>query len=280
MRHSLSHKPRNPLNTMTTCKPMRSLLIALLLVSSIAHGADWRESPAIAALFDEAGVSGTFVLYDLRRDQLSGFNPERATTRFVPASTFKIPHTLIGLATGAVADVDEKIPYDGAAVPFPDWARDMSLREAIAVSNAAIYQQLAQRVGIADERDYVARLDYGNGEIGDVVDQFWLRGPLAISAIEQTQFLARLVNNELPFTAEQQRIAREIVELERGSDWVLYGKTGWQNAPEPGVGWWVGWIERRGQLYTFALNIDIRSPADAPKRIAIGKAALRSADLL
>ncbi len=259
-------------------KPMFTAL--LLLLAASAQASTWKDAPAIAALFDAANVTGTFVLFDPQRETLTGYNRERAATRYVPASTFKIPHTLIGLATGAVASVDEKLPYDGTPVPFPEWARDMSLREAIAVSNAAIYQQLARRIGLARERDYLSRLNYGNGQVGDVVDTFWLRGPLQISAIEQTQFLARLTRDELSFTSEQQGIAREIVEIERGDGWVLYGKTGWQNAPEPGVGWWVGWIEKKGSIYTFALNLDIRTPSDASKRIELGKASLRALKLL
>ncbi len=260
---------------------MRVLLATLLLsLNCAAQAADWHDAPAVAALFERAGVSGTFALYDPQRQTLTGHDRARAETRYVPASTFKIPHTLIGLATGTVRDVDEKLPYDGEPVPFPEWARDMSLREAIAVSNAAIYQQLARRIGLARERDYLARLGYGNGETGDRVDTFWLRGPLRISAIEQTKFLARLAALQLPFDEAQQRIAQRIVELERGDDWVLYGKTGWQNAPDAGVGWWVGWVERRGEIYTFALNLDIRTPDDAPRRIELGRAALRALDLI
>ena len=259
---------------------MKALTLVLTLLLAATQANAWSDERAITRLFDEAGVTGTFALYDTQQKTVRGHNRERAATRYVPASTFKIAHTLIGLATGAVSDVDEQLPYDGSAVPFPEWAHDMSLREAIAVSNAAIYQQLARRIGIERERDYVSRLDYGNGETGDDVAHFWLRGPLQISALEQTEFLARLTADALPFSAEQQRIARSIVELERGEDWVLYGKTGWQNAPQPGVGWWVGWIDKQGDIYTFALNIDIRSAADAARRIELGKASLRALGFL
>lgn len=49
-------------------------------------------------------------------------------------------------------------------------------------------------------RANVSRLGYGNAEIGQVVDNFWLVGPLKISAMEQTRFLLRLAQ-ELPFPA-------------------------------------------------------------------------------
>src|SRR4051794_8661682 len=36
--------------------------------------------------------------------------------------------------------------------------------------------------------------------IGDALDRFWLDGPRKISAIEQTEFLARLLGRKLPVT--------------------------------------------------------------------------------
>ena len=83
-------------------------------------------------------------------------------------------------------------------------------------------------------------LHYGNEEPGDVVDMFWLRGPLQISAVEQTLFLARLAQNELPFTEAAQAATREIILLEQGDNWALYGKTGTAMYYSPPLGWWVG----------------------------------------
>ena len=49
---------------------------------------------------------------------------------------------------------------------------------------------------------------------------------------------------------------------------------GWQNGPNPGVGWWVGWVEKGGRTYPFALNLDIRQRADGELRQQLGRAAL------
>ena len=241
-----------------------------------AHASEWTASADVAALFKQAGVTGTFVVYDIDADRYLGYNRSRAETRFVPASTFKIANTMIGLSVGAVENVDEVLPYGGEPQPFKSWDRDMSLREAIALSNATIYQVLARRIGLERMRKNVTELQYGNSDIGTRVDTFWLEGPLAISAVEQSRFLARLVAGDLPFPQHVQRITREIVRLEQGEDWALYGKTGWMNAPGSGVGWWVGWIEKDERIYTFALNIDILKSSDAGKRIELGKASLEA----
>ncbi len=238
-------------------------------------GLRWREDPRLGALFRQAGLEGTFVLLDPARAELIGTNRARALTRYTPASTFKIPNSLIGLSVKAVASVDTVLPYRSDAPPFsPAWEKDMGLREAIVVSNVPIYQELARRIGLERMQDAVNRLDYGNRQIGTVVDTFWLRGPLAISAVEQTRFLDRLASLALPFPRRAQRAVRDITVVERGRGWRLHAKTGWQNGPNPGVGWWVGWVEKEGRPYPFALNLDIRQRSDGEARQRIGRAAL------
>ena len=251
-------------------------LLALVTVS-IVDAAEWKEDDAVAGIFKNAGVKGTFVLFDVSAKRFIVYNKERAVERFVPASTFKIPNSLIGLATGAVKSVDEILPYRGHPKSFSKaWEKNMGLREAIAVSNVPIYQELARRIGLERMRDNLSRINYGNTEVGSSVDTFWLNGPLRISAVEQAEFLAKLAQGSLSFPEDTQRSVREICLLDKGSNWKLYGKTGWENAPDPGTGWWVGWVEKDGRIYAFALNIDIIAASDAGKRIELGKASLRA----
>ena len=243
--------------------------------------AGWEESAKVGELFKNAGVNGTFVLYDVTSHTYIGHDQARAKRRFVPASTFKIPNTLIGLSVGAVKDIDEVIPYLGHPQPFTKaWEKDMGLREAMALSNVPIYQALARRIGLERMRDAVSIMDYGNKEIGATVDSFWLIGPLKISAVEQTQFLAKLAQDALPFPPAFQKSVREIVLLDRNAHWTLYGKTGWENAPNQGVGWWVGWVQKDGRIYAFALNLDIQKASEASKRVELGKASLKALGIL
>ena len=76
-------------------KCMVGTLVATL-VSASANAIDWQDSPAIAALFAKADLQGTFVIYDVSANTYTGFNRSRAETRFIPASTFKLPNSLIG----------------------------------------------------------------------------------------------------------------------------------------------------------------------------------------
>ncbi len=81
-------------------------------------------------------------------------NSRRASTRFVPASTFKITNSLIALETGVVKDENEIIPFGGQPQQVTQWARDMSMREAISLSNVPVYQARHQ-VTISGTRPYL-----------------------------------------------------------------------------------------------------------------------------
>lgn len=64
---------------------------------------DWIERADFARYFAPTGTAGTLLIYDLRQDRTLVHNPERARTRLPPASTFKIPNSLIGLETARCA---------------------------------------------------------------------------------------------------------------------------------------------------------------------------------
>lgn len=260
-----------------------AVICTLLTVTPIlsANASDWKASIEVAEIFKTSGLNGTFVLYDVAGGTYIGYNKDRGETRFIPASTFKIPNSLIGLSVGAVKSVDEILPYKRVSKPFTKaWEKDMGLREAIAVSNVPIYQELARRIGIERMQENVSKLNYGNKEIGTVVDTFWLRGPLKISAVEQTQFLAKLAQGTLPFPEAVQKSVRDITRIDSGPNWTLHAKTGWENGPNPGVGWWVGWVQKDNRVYAFALNVDIKHESDGAKRIEIGKASLKALGII
>jgi beta-lactamase class D len=253
-----------------------AVLIALAMSFHSLSAQTYQEVPELAKVFKGKGVVGTFVLFDVATDTMFVSDEARAKKRFTPASTFKIANSLVGLDVGAVKNVDEVLPYGGKPQRIKEWERDMGLREAIKMSNVPIYQELARRIGIERMREGVKKLGYGNMEIGNVVDRFWLDGPLAISAVEQTEFLHRMLSGSLPINANAVSAVKEITLLEKTDTYELHGKTGWLFGTARQLGWWVGWIERENKVYPFALNIDVTKDGDAAKRIPIGRDCLKA----
>lgn len=235
--------------------------------------ADW--APHFAA----AGVGGTIVVVDERPTSRGRWvhGESRAHQRYLPASTFKVPHALFALDAGIVRDEFQVFRWDGIRRDIESWNGDHDLRSSMRNSVVWVYQQIARDIGEARERDYLRRIGYGNADPSGRIDSFWLDGKLAISAEEQLVFLQGLYRNELPFRVEHQRLVKDLMIVEAGRDWILRAKTGWQARLQPQVGWWVGWVERPDGPVFFALNIDMPDgSADLPKREGIARAILRS----
>lgn len=251
------------------------ITFAIFSTANATKDIQWQENRAISALFTNAKLKGTFVLYDIKNDRFIGHNALRAKTRFIPFSTFKIPNSLIGLSIGVVKNVDDVFPYDGKPRWMKSWEKSMGLREAIKVSNLPVYQELARRIGHDRMETAIKQLNYGNANIGNIVDNFWLKGPLKISAIEQAQFLAKLAQGTLPFPADVQKTVQEITVQEQSESWTLHFKTGSGN-----IGWWVGWVNKGDDIYSFALNVDEKEDMldiaeRLKKRIDLGRASLK-----
>lgn len=235
--------------------------------------------------FQDLGVEGSILIYDLNRDRTYEHNPVRNATEFLPASTFKILNSLIALETGVIANDLAILTWDGVERSVPAWNRDLNMHTAFQQSAVWFYQVIARRVGHERMQQWVAAADYGNQTIGnaDEIDTFWLDGDLRITPQEQIQFLRRLYTNELPFSADVVATVKEIMIVEQTPDYTIRAKTGWFGFGQPDqdqVGWYVGYVEQAGNVYFFATNIDIRDSDDAPARIELTRRCLKTLQLL
>ncbi len=262
---------------------MKGSLATLMLFVCITAHAQWQERSEWGAIFESAEVEGTIAVLDQRggNSRYWAHNVERAGRRYMPASTFKVPHALFALDAGVVRDEFQVFEWDGEKRWLDAWNRDQDLRSSMRNSVVWVYQHFARQIGEAREREYLVKVDYGNADPSGGVDTFWLDGNLKISAIEQIEFLRRLHFNELPFKVEHQRLVKDLMINEAGHEWtrewILRAKTGWQARVEPNVGWWVGWVEWPDGPVFFALNIDMPfGSKDAPKRTRIAREVLRS----
>jgi len=261
---------------------LRWLGFALLMLPLAPSAAqDWQVRSDWAQYFEAAGVRGTMVLVDERSGLHGLHNPERAEQRFIPASTFKIPHALFALDAGVLRDEFQVFDWDGTEHDIASWNGDQDLRGSMRNSVIWVYQQIALEIGEPAERSYLERIGYGNADPSGALESFWLDGKLGISAREQVAFLQRLFRNELPFEVGDQRLVKDVIIAEAGRDWILRAKTGWGARADPQVGWWVGWVEWPEGAVFFALNIEMpNGAADLAKRESIARQILRSIQAL
>ncbi|MFN7164124.1 MAG: OXA-1090 family carbapenem-hydrolyzing class D beta-lactamase, partial [Hyphomonas sp.] len=223
-----------------------------LQAALLAEGVD----PAVAAL----------VIYRLEDEKVWRWGGARVDQRFSPASTSKIPHTLLAFETGAVTGPDETFEWDGETRFVESWNQDQTFSQAFQRSAVWVYQIVVPRIGAERLTGGFRDFGYGNGEIGgpEKITDYWLASPLAISAAEQVAFLSRLARRTLPLSARTYELAVPAMELARGEGWVMYGKTGWKGAVDgdgSDIGWFVGWVEQTAGeapgTYAFAFNKDM-----------------------
>ncbi|MFN3343993.1 MAG: penicillin-binding transpeptidase domain-containing protein, partial [Flavobacteriales bacterium] len=80
--------------------------------------------------YDQFNVDGSFVLYDPQTDKYIFYNQDQFEQTFLPASTFKIFNSLIGLETGVIKDENFVIPWDSVTRQNPNWNTDHDLKTA------------------------------------------------------------------------------------------------------------------------------------------------------
>ncbi|MEZ5462641.1 class D beta-lactamase [Dokdonella sp.] len=257
------------------------ILFGVLLVSdALASDIQWQERADFSRIFVQADVIGTVVVFDETGQNWLVHDPIRAEAAYSPASTFKVFNALAALESGAVSDEYEVIRWDGQERRMPAWNRDHSLASGMRYSVVWFYQAVARRIGAKRMQAYLDAVDYGNRSIGDTIDQFWLDNSLRISARQQVDFLRRLADGKLPFTERSQEAVRRITISTDAPGWILHQKTGWSTRGaadgKTDLGWSVGWLERDGRRWFFAINIDMPAADDATKRLSIPLRLLES----
>lgn len=218
------------------------------------------------AYFEAHDVEGSFLVLDATANRFTAYNLPRCRQGFLPASTFKIPNTLIGLETGVLRDTSDLCHWDGLVRGRAEWNQDMTYAQALRRSCVPCYQQLARRLGVAQYQQWLPRLRFGHPTVSPAtLANFWLTGTSRITAFEEVDFLQRLQANQLPLSVRSQELTKGVLVVKRGPGWVLRAKGGWSEAPGYNNGWWVGWVEQAGRAYFFALNMEPRAhrPAGA-----------------
>jgi len=274
---------------------MKTVLVALLaLVTSAADtfGILFEETPALAKIFKQRHVAGTFVMVDARADTVFVWNQERAKRRYYPGETFRIANAILALETGVVQGIDDIVPFnkktyrgfddDGPRFFYGplvnrngESTRPRNLKNKMRASSTRTFRWLARAIGTERMRVGLAKLNYGNMRVGDAVDQFWRNGSLQISALEQVEFLGRVARGKIPVSREILDKLRQLTLLEKTADYELHAKSGWLITPKPELGWWVGWVERGNDIFPFALNMNM-DPAHVEDRLTIGRECLKA----
>src|SRR6187549_2472627 len=256
-----------------------TLLPARSLANVSYQRSEFRDD--LAKRFFDLGTVGTFVGYKVDDYLIIASDKDRSGEDKLPASTFKIPNSLIALETGVVEDPDKDIfKWDGVTRSIAAWNKDHTLRSAIAVSAVPVYQEIARRIGSERMQKHLDLFEYGNRDIGGGIDQFWLTGGLRIDPMQQVDFVDRLRRGVLPVSKRSQDLVRDILPVTKVGDAVIRAKSGLLGAEvgKPSLGWLVGWAEKGSQVTVFAMNMDCKDQSHVAARMTVTQQCL--ADLV
>ena len=253
---------------------MKNIFLFLFICVSFIQAQSF---DSIFVKYPESGI----VIYDLKNNKTYTHNPKHCKKRFIPASTFKIPNSLIGLETKIIPDTSFIIKWDGTKYDFDFWNRDHSLKSAFAHSVVWYYIELAKRVGADTIQKYVDMFNYGNKKANGGKRAFWLDGNIRISVNEQIEFLKKLYFNKLPVSAKTQNLVKDIMINDKTSEYTLRGKTGTGIINGKYYCWFVGYLEQNNNVYFFAMNINSRDSKNVVNdRITLAKRSLKALGLL
>lgn len=238
------------------------LLVVMFLGACSPNNVTVEDS--LKSFFDSSKVDGCFGLYDNGSGQFTIYNLSRyKDSAYLPASTFKIVNSLVGIETGRIVNEKMVIKWDGVVRKhdngdtIKEWNKDLTMAEAFKVSCVPYYQEVARRIGKDTMQQWLDSLKYGNKKIGNRIDSFWLDNSLKITPDEQLGLVKKLYFGQLGFQKRTQEIVKKVMLQEDNANYKLYYKTG-LGYKENGrsIGWVVGWIEENHHPYFFVLNLE------------------------
>ncbi|PVH24059.1 class D beta-lactamase [Sphingobacterium corticibacter] len=244
------------------------IITLFILLTSISAFACAQESKSdryatqFQAIIDQYHLRGTILIFDVAQDTFYSNDFQRATRGFLPASTFKIPNTLIALETGVVTNANSILTWDGKKRNMKAWEKDLALKDAFRLSCVPCYQEIAGKIGLSRMRQHLSRFSYTGMDVRkETLQNFWLVGASKISAFQQVQFLRDFYYRKLQLSDHTYNTMLQVFEIESTPSYSLSGKTGW-STDHGDNGWFVGYLRSGDSIYFFAANFE---PKDASK---------------
>jgi len=214
------------------------------------------ETPVFEKILDSFQLKGSILIYNNAGNSYFSNDFSWAKERNLPASTFKIPNSIIAIETGIIQSDTTLLKWDGQKRRLPVWEQDLTFKKAFQVSCVPCYQEIALKIGTARMKEYLDKFGYHEMIFDSAtLDKFWLEGDSKISQFEQISFLKRFYFSELPVSERTVKIVKNIMEVEKTDAFTFSGKTGWGMRSGKNNGWYVGFLETKHNVYFFATNV-------------------------
>lgn len=98
--------------------------------------------------------------------------------------------------------------------------------------------------------------------------------------MEQVEFLKKVYQRSLPFSASSYETLRQIMMVEQSPAFTMRAKTGLAGKSKPQIGWYVGYVETSKDVWFFATNIEVRDKKDLPLREKLTREAFQTKGII
>lgn len=219
--------------------------------------------PEFQKIINNQNVRGAVLIYDFKKDTYYSNDFEWAKEGRLPASTFKIPNSIIALELGIVKNDSSLFSWNGKKRAYKIWEQDLTLKQAFHYSCVPCYQEIARKVGVNRMQNLLDKLQFGKMEFDAItIDNFWLEGNSKINQFQQINFLKRLYKSKLPISKRTESIMKKMMLVEDRENFKLRGKTGLSIRSGKRNGWFVGYLKKNENVYFFATNIEPNKDTD------------------
>jgi beta-lactamase class D len=250
---------------------VRAGVVVAVVAALLVHG----PTPVSGSGRSSADAQPCFIFSRVHEPTPSVSDPVECAWKSSPASTFKIPHALIALKLRVIAP-DTVVRWDGTRQPYASWQRDHTLASAMQSSVVPFFRHTARGIGRDRMREELSAFGYAADSFDGDLTAFWLNGDLAVSPMEQFDFLTRLFAGRLP--VERQHVSRVVdaIRMPAGRillaagpasfalDWpratVVRAKTGNTTVDGERVSWLVGALELDAATYVFVARVRSANP--------------------
>lgn len=173
------------------------------------------------------GINGAAVIYDPALGSYRIYNPELASTRRSPCSTFKIISSLAALEAGVITPDNSTRTWSGEVFWNEDWNRDIDFYDAFRASCVWYFREVIDQIGRDTMQEFLDMLEYGNCDISDwegrlntnnsnpALTGFWVESSLKISPKEQVEVLERIFGEASEVSQESREILKEAMLINK-----------------------------------------------------------------
>jgi len=160
---------------------MRKIFLVLSLILYLNNSLNGQVQEVLKTEFnsilDSLKVKGSILIYDVKNKTYYSNDFNWAKTGIIPASTFKIPNSIIALELGIVQSDSTIFKWNGEKRKQKRWEEDLTFKKAFQVSCVPCYQEIARKIGVKRMKYNLKKMNYKGMKVDSLtIDNFWLHG--------------------------------------------------------------------------------------------------------